>query len=357
MPLSPLGNPRVLLITIGMALNFYGCSRDPVITHAAVIRSEPAPTRHVRATGTVQASHVFMVQVPQISGQGGRMTLTRLVPNGVRVKQGDTLAEFDRTKQLDDARDAQAKFDDLSHQVEQKQAEFRSNAEKRRSDLQKAEADLAKAKLQLRRGSLLSDIDRLKNEAKAEDAQAHVESLIRSSHFHDLAEAAAIRVLELQRDRQKVGLERALINAERLVVRSPLAGMVALENVWRNGSMGHAQEGDQLFTGQSLTRIFDPEQMVVETMVSEPGGGLRFGSADQDVFGAISPRAERSSPAAGPFGGRDDRGPATVTKLWRIGAVSALVVLLAAGAWQMRRLQAATRLPVAPARKGDFLVI
>ena len=90
MPLSPLGNPRVLLITIGMALNFYGCSRDPVVTHAAVIRSEPAPTRHVRATGTVQASHVFMVQVPQISGQGGRMTLTRLVPNGVRVKQGDT---------------------------------------------------------------------------------------------------------------------------------------------------------------------------------------------------------------------------------------------------------------------------
>ena len=44
-------------------------------------------------------------------------------------------------------------------------------------------------------------------------------------------------------------------------------------------------------------------------------------------------------------------------KLWRIGAGSALVVLLAAGVWQMRRLQAATRLPVAPARKGDFLVI
>jgi len=46
-----------------------------------------------------------------------------------------------------------------------------------------------------------------------------------------------------------------------------------------------------------------------------------------------------------------------VTRLWRIGAVSALVALVAAGAWQMRRLQAATRLPVAPARKGDFLVI
>ena len=46
-----------------------------------------------------------------------------------------------------------------------------------------------------------------------------------------------------------------------------------------------------------------------------------------------------------------------MTKLWRIGIGSALVVLAAAGAWQMRRLQAAIRLPVAPARKGDFLVI
>jgi multidrug resistance efflux pump len=217
---------------------------------------------------------VFSVQVPQIVGQNGRITLTRLVPNGSKVNKGDALAEFDRTQQLDNGRDAKAKFEDLGHQVEQKQAEFRSNAEKRRSDLQKAEADLAKAKLQLRRGPLLSDIDRLKNEAKAEDAQGHVTSLSRSNHFHDVAEAAAIRILELQRDRQKVGLDRALNNAERLLVRAPLGGMVALENIWRGGSMGHAQEGDQLYPGQPLIRVFDPSQMVVETMVGEPDGAI-----------------------------------------------------------------------------------
>lgn len=36
------------------------------------------------------------------------------------------LAEFDRTQQLDNARDTQAKFDDLSHQVEQRQAQNRA---------------------------------------------------------------------------------------------------------------------------------------------------------------------------------------------------------------------------------------
>ena len=92
--------------------------------------------------------------------------------------------------------------------------------EKRRSDLQKAEADLSKAQLQLRRGPLLSEIDRLKNETKAADAEARVASLKRSNHSHDVAEAAALRVLELQRDRQKVSLERALNNADRLIVRA-----------------------------------------------------------------------------------------------------------------------------------------
>jgi len=240
-----------LLLAVGIAISLCGCGREPVVTHAAaVINSSPPVRRQIRATGTVQAVHVSNVQVPAVTGQGGKMTLTGLVPNGSRVKQGDILAEFDRTVQLDNARDARAKFDDLGHQVDQKKAEFLSNAEKRRSDLQKAEADLAKAKLQLRRGPLLSDIDRLKNEAKAEAAQIHVDSLIRSNRFHDEAEAANIRVLELQRDRQKVSLERAQRNSERLVIHAHLAGMVALENIWRSGAMGHAQEGDQLYSGQ-----------------------------------------------------------------------------------------------------------
>ena len=223
---------------------------------AGVQPASRAPARHeVRLTGTIQAVHFFTVQVPQMRGQGGQVTLTRIIANGVRVKTGDVLAEFDRTTELDNARDAKAKFDDLSHQVEQRQAQNRADAAKRASDLQAAEADLAKAELELRKGPLLAEIDRLKNEVKAEAAREHVASLKKSSAFHDQADAAAVRILELQRDRQKVGLDRALSNAEKLQIHAPLDGMVALENVWRNNSMGKAQEGDQLWPGQPLIRL------------------------------------------------------------------------------------------------------
>ena len=307
--------------------------------HAARRRQPVQPDRpvhhEVRLTGTVQAVHFFTVQVPQIGGQGGRVTLTKIIANGVRVKTGDLLAEFDRTTELDNAREAQAKFDDLSHQVEQRQAQNRADAAKRASDLQTAEADLAKAELELRKGPLLSEIDRLKNEVKAEDAREHVASLKKSSAFHDQADAAAVRILELQRDRQKVSLDRALSNAEKLQIHATLDGMVALENVWRNSSMGKAQEGDQLWPGQALIRIFDPSEMEVRAQVGEPddaalapgcratvqlgrlsgphfrrahgfgqpGGGVGAGQPHQDVHGAFPAGEERSAPAAGSFGG------------------------------------------------------
>jgi multidrug resistance efflux pump len=233
----------------------------------------PANQRIIRATGTVQAVRSFSVQTPQISGQSGRMTLVRLVPNGALVKQGDLLAEFDRTQVVDNARELKAKFEDLGHQIEQKKAENRSEQAKRSAELREAEADLAKAEIQLRKGPVLSEIEREQAKVRQETAKVRVESLKRSQSLRDKAEAAALRVLELQRDRQEVGLQRSDRNLERMLIKAPMAGMVSLENTYRNGSMGPAQEGDQLYSGQTLLRIFDPSEMVVNAMVNQADGG------------------------------------------------------------------------------------
>jgi HlyD family secretion protein len=269
------------VVALASALSFFGCGRGMVPgTQAASVNpavkeaTNPPIYRQIRATGTVEAIHSYTVQTPQIAGQGGNLTLTDLAANGASVKVGDILAEFDHTAQVDAAIQAKTKYEDLAHQVEQRVAQNQSDAEKRSAALQKAEGDQAKAELELRKGPLLSEIDRLKNEAKAEDARAHVASLEKSGKFHDVSDAAGLRILELQRDRQKVALERAEHNSEQLSVRAPIAGMVALQNVWRNGSMGHAQEGDQLFGGQPLLRIFDPNEMEVRTQVGEPDGAV-----------------------------------------------------------------------------------
>jgi HlyD family secretion protein len=50
--------------------------------------------------------------------------------------------------------------------------------------------------------------------------------------------------------------------------------MVALENTFRGNSMGHAQEGDRLYPGQPLLKVFDPSNMVVLVAVGEPDGAI-----------------------------------------------------------------------------------
>jgi HlyD family secretion protein len=211
--------------------------------------------------------------IPAIYGsQAGPLTLTHLIPNGASVKEGDLIAAFDPTQQMDSARDAQAKFDDLSHQVDQKRAQNNADAAKRDSDLKQAEADLAKAQIELKKGPLLSEIDRLKNEEKAGIAAAHVDSLKKSNALHDRADGAAVRILELQRDRQKVTLERTRNNINLMTIKASIAGMVAHQNVFRANTLGHPQEGDQLYRGQALLSIFDPTEMSVVCSVGEPDG-------------------------------------------------------------------------------------
>jgi HlyD family secretion protein len=265
------------LLPVICALVLAACDRTapPVAQAASPKPSETAPVkREVRLTGTIQAVHSSKILVPQIYGQNGPLTLTHLVDNGSIVKEGDSIASFDSTDQIDKARDARAKFDDLSHQADQKRAQNRADAEKRKSDLQQAEADLSKAEIELRKGPLLSEIDRLKNEQKATIARTHVESLKQSNALHDQADAAALRILELQRDRQKVALDRAQSNMDKLEIKAPLGGMVAQQNTWRNNSMGHPQEGDQLWRGAPLVSIFDPNEMSVYCLVGEPDGSV-----------------------------------------------------------------------------------
>jgi multidrug resistance efflux pump len=250
------------------------CNSLQVPTTSAASPSAEAKPREVaheiRITGVVEAVHATKILVPQITGQYSQMTLTHIVPNGTSVAVGDPIASFDATTQMDTARDANAKFDDLGHQTDQKRAQNRADAEKRATDLRQAEADLATAQIELRKGPVLSEIQRLTNEEKARIAALHVESLKKSNALHNQADQAALRILELQRDRQKVAMERAQTNIQRLQVTAPLAGMVAMENIYRGNSWGHAQEGDQLYRGMALVSIFDPSEMMVKCSVGEP---------------------------------------------------------------------------------------
>lgn len=245
----------------------------------------PAPrSRTIRWTGMLEAVRSTRVTVPQVTGPTFRMTLTRIVPNGSIVAKGDLIAEFDPLEQIDQARQSAARYDDLAHQVRQRQADNLANVEKRRLEREQAEADLAKARLDVTKAPVLGEIEAQQNTIRATKAEARVESIRRTHPEEERADRAALRILELQRDRQKAAQDRALANLEKLRVRAPLAGMVAHSSFYNNGSMVRPQAGDQLNRNSNLASIFDPGEMLVRVSVAEPDGALLEPNLNAKVF-------------------------------------------------------------------------
>src|SRR5271157_137697 len=122
---------------LGAVVSFPGCSRPALqVAPATTAHLTPAPVaqpapgqraRTIRATGLIRALESQSLRVPQLSGTGLRLTVMRIIANGSKVSKDDILAQFDPTSLLDAERDAQAKLDDLSHQLDQKKAQVSSD--------------------------------------------------------------------------------------------------------------------------------------------------------------------------------------------------------------------------------------
>jgi multidrug resistance efflux pump len=70
----------------------------------------------------------------------------------------------------------------------------------------------------------------------------------------------------------------------KLELHASLAGLVAHQSLWRNNSLGHAQEGDQLYRGQPILSIFDPAEMLVRCAVGEPDGATLVPGSKATVY-------------------------------------------------------------------------
>ena len=224
----------------------------------------------LRLSGTTIAAHSFAVLAPRLEGaQVGSMVITKLAPAGSPVNKGDVLVEFDPQTQMKDYLDKKATYDNLVGQVAQKQADEDVARAKDDTALQQAEDDLKHAQLELQKNEIVSRIDAEKNQEAADEAQATLKQLKATYQLKRAAAKAGIRILEIQRDRALEAMHYAQSNAAKMVVHSPMAGMVVYNTIWLGGRMGTAQQGDQVRPGLPFMAVVDPSQMEVRVDLNQ----------------------------------------------------------------------------------------
>jgi multidrug resistance efflux pump len=246
---------------------------------APVLAGSRASSSQVRLTGKTQAVMSRAILAPILAGQQfGTLTVIRLVPSGSRVKKGDVLAEFDRQAQLRDFVDKQAQAEDQNGKVLQAQAAELAAKAKDQTELEQAETTLNKAELDMKKVELLSRIDAEKAQEALDEARATLAQLKQTFLLKRKAAAASIRMLEIQRDRIRETMAHAQSNAALMQTRSPIDGIVVYTTIWKEGTMGEVQEGDQVRPGVSFMQVVDPSEMEVHVQVNQEDlAGLQVG--------------------------------------------------------------------------------
>jgi multidrug efflux pump subunit AcrA (membrane-fusion protein) len=227
--------------------------------------------RTLRLGGTIQPLHSVAIQAPRLHGESiNSMVLTKLATPGSQVKVGDILAEFDAQTQNKDFLDRQSKYNDFVLQVAQKKAEEDINKAKDDLELKKAEDDLAKSNLEVKKNEIVSRIDAEKARQAVDEAQSTLQQLKFTYDLKRQAATAAIRILEIQRDRARESMRYAESNTQNMVLHAPMEGTVVLITTWLGErGMGTVQQGDEVRAGVAFLEVVDTSRMEVQTEVNE----------------------------------------------------------------------------------------
>jgi len=224
----------------------------------------------LRLNGATEAVQARAILAPLLAGeQVGTLTITRLAEAGQHVNRGDLLVEFDRQTQIRDYIDKQAEHGKLVDQVLEERAKEDAARAKDETEIKQAEDALSKAELEMEKVEIVSRIDAEKSQENLEEAKATLQQLRETFDLKRQAAQAAIRILEIQRDRTRDVMLHAQANADLMQVRSPIDGIVVLNTIWKQGKMGEVQNGDQVRPGVPFMQVVDPSKMQVRAAVNQ----------------------------------------------------------------------------------------
>jgi multidrug efflux pump subunit AcrA (membrane-fusion protein) len=231
------------------------------------------------------------------------------LPNaGGRVKKGDPVAEFDRVSMLNRIEDYKDSVIQTEASIRNKKANLAVADEVHKQQVRVAKADMEKAKLDLQTLEVVSDIDAEKLKLAAEETEARYKQLLKEIPLLATSQKADLRGVELTRDQSKIELQKSISNADRMILKAPMDGIVVMQSIRRGMEFGQVKVGDTIYPGQGFMQIVDPSSMVMNATINQVDAELlRIGmkaTVRLDAYPGVELPAHVYSIGAVPVAGR-----------------------------------------------------
>jgi len=304
-----LGTPGVE----GSAIASTGSVRTAVASRGALPDS-------IRLAGTVTAQQYAAIRAPRLTssrrvpgggGGGGGLTLVEMVEPGSTVEAGAAVAEFDRQSMQLSIDTQQASVVQAGAMIQSQRARQMIEMEAKRQEFVSAKAEHDKAALDLRTAEVRSEIEAEVLQNSRDEAEAAYLQLEKEVALLEESHRAGLRTFEIDRDQEMIDLKRARMNAEKMLVRTPIDGVAVIQTSFRGGSFTQAAEGDEIRPGTYFLQIVDPSSMVLEAQINQADSQrVRVGmqaAVHLDAYPDLSWKGRVASVAAVTGGSGDGR--------------------------------------------------
>jgi HlyD family secretion protein len=242
----------------------------------------------VQFRGEVTALKSISITAP---AEAGELQILKIAADGEKVKQGDVIVEFDKTKTEQELAQNKSSLKYTSADIEQARAQARLADEQDLTAVSKARYDLESAKLDASKQEIVSKIEGAEADLRVDDAEQKLrEAEAKLKSDHAASEATIGGKIEASR-KAAFDAHRAETALSKITVRAPIAGMVSLVPVWHPEGSAPFKAGDHAWPGAPLAEMPEASSLRISARIDEiERGRLAIKQAVTVHFDAIPDR-------------------------------------------------------------------
>jgi HlyD family secretion protein len=222
----------------------------------------------------VKALKSTVVTAPAGSGD---LQILNIVTDGVKVKKGAVIVEFDATTVKHNLAINQSALKSADAAVQQSRAASRLKEEQDLTDVMKARFDVETARMETKKQEIISAIEGAEAKLKLADAEQKLVETEAKLKADRAAAAADLASKQRAHDQAEFQVKQAEQQLGSLTLRSPSEGVVVLQVNWQaSGPMqmpAPFKPGDHAWPGATIAELPDTSSLQITARVEEAERG------------------------------------------------------------------------------------
>jgi RND family efflux transporter MFP subunit len=235
----------------------------------------------VRSRGDIKSARSSILKAPPAPG----LRIVHLANNGIPVKKGDVVVEFDAVSQEQNVISQTTTVQSDNGDIVQLKATQKMNDEADAMSKMQSEYGVESAKLDASKAEVLSKVDGEKNRITVEVAEGNLQQVKASINAHQVGNEADLSRLSQRLDKAQRDLDTATSYLGLMQLRAPTDGVaIVLSNFRSQGTFGQStppfKEGDNAWNGAEIVEIPDLSELYIDLKLEEVDRGkIQIGQA------------------------------------------------------------------------------